>query len=347
MNGSDVDQLDQFQRLVMVAGALTGDIEPEQVVEIVASQAMAGTHASGAGLYLLDGDIVHLATAVGSTRASIRPVIGRGVGRLDTPLPGCAAIKRREALWFASREQGIAEYPQMAGSSTRTRGWAFVPLLNADEPFGSLSLSFDAPPRFDPADRQFIVALADLAALALLDGSGRPWGRRQRTRARIEPLVEVVVAVSALPTDGVLVVDDTGCIVSVNDRAAALLGYRQHELTDRFFEVLLPEDLRSAHVRHRARYLADPVPRPFGSGLALVARRAGGEPLAVDVALSPCTTSHGVYVVAVIRERAQVPAVPESSEVAQGPPYRGPVLDELVGPVSLPASSGPDAGVQR
>ena len=86
MSGSDIDQLDQFQRLIMVAGALTGDIEPEQIVEIVASQGMAGTHASGAGLYLLDGDIVHLATAVGSTRASIRTVIGRGVGRLDTPL---------------------------------------------------------------------------------------------------------------------------------------------------------------------------------------------------------------------------------------------------------------------
>ncbi len=102
--------------------------------------------------------------------------------------------------------------------------------------------------------------------------------------------------------DAMVVVDGDGLIALVNQQTEALFGYARADLVGRPLEVLLPERLREGHRAHMAAYAARPGARPMGSGLTLFGRRADGAELAIEVSLSPVTTSRGVLVSAAIRD---------------------------------------------
>jgi signal transduction histidine kinase len=67
-------------------------------------------------------------------------------------------------------------------------------------------------------------------------------------------------------------------------------------------EILIPEDLRAAHVHNRSAYRTQPLTRPMGSGLALQGRRKDGSCFPVEISLSPVKSSDGFSVTAIIRD---------------------------------------------
>jgi PAS domain S-box-containing protein len=111
--------------------------------------------------------------------------------------------------------------------------------------------------------------------------------------------------------DGIVEVDGSGRIVLVNSRAEALFGYRREELLGKSAEILIPERFREHHPVHQARYRANPVIRPMGSGLDLRAMRADGTEFAVDINLSPFEGETGPGVICVIRDVTDRKAVEE------------------------------------
>jgi PAS domain S-box-containing protein len=106
----------------------------------------------------------------------------------------------------------------------------------------------------------------------------------------------------AAMADGVIVTDAAGRIVYVSGKAEELTGYGRDELLGRAIEVLVPGTLGELHERHRAGYVQAPVERDMGSGLDIHLRRADGEDIPVDVALSPLRVDGDLRVVAVIRD---------------------------------------------
>lgn len=109
----------------------------------------------------------------------------------------------------------------------------------------------------------------------------------------------------ALP-DAVIGVDDQGRIVLLNPQAERLFGYTRAELLGQPVELLVPEQLRRAHMQHHNEYFAAPRVRPMGVGLNLAARRKDGSEIPVDISLSPLQTPTGLLVIAAIRDmRAQ------------------------------------------
>jgi len=111
--------------------------------------------------------------------------------------------------------------------------------------------------------------------------------------------------------DAIVIADDTGQIVIVNHQAEALFGYDRAELLGQSIEILLPDQLRAVHTRHRANYAAEPRTRPMRSGFTLKARRKDGSEFPTEVSLSPLQTEHGLLITSVIRdvtERAQAEA---------------------------------------
>ena len=141
--------------------------------------------------------------------------------------------------------------------------------------------------------------------------------RAERSSRRLVPELERSVnhngrVAEALPTayqtvlaglpDSILVVDREGRIAYVNGPAEELTGRPQADLLGKTIEDLLPGDRRGTHRRTRLAYQRHPTVRKMGRDLDISLIRAGGEPLDVDVALSPVTINGQPMVVAAIRD---------------------------------------------
>jgi PAS domain S-box-containing protein len=113
----------------------------------------------------------------------------------------------------------------------------------------------------------------------------------QRSFALLEAAPDAMVCVTA-----------DGRIAMVNAQAERLFGYQRGELAGQPVEILVPEAARGRHERHRAGYLADPVPRPIGAGLELAARRSDGRVFPAEIALAAVGTGEGTLIIAAVRD---------------------------------------------
>lgn len=118
--------------------------------------------------------------------------------------------------------------------------------------------------------------------------------------------------------EAILIVDDTGTIVIVNEQAERLFGYRRDELLGQPIEIVIPERLRGVHAGHRDRYVASPHARPMGIGLELTAARKDGSEFAAEISLSAVETEEGLLITSRIsditpRKRAEA-ALREAEE---------------------------------
>ena len=113
--------------------------------------------------------------------------------------------------------------------------------------------------------------------------------------ARYEGLLETV-------PDAIVMVNNTGRIVLINEQAATLFGYKKEELLGKPVEVLLPARFREGHVGHRTRYHDEPKIRTMGTGLEFFAIRKDGTEFPVEISLSPLKTDEGVFTTSAIRD---------------------------------------------
>ena len=75
---------------------------------------------------------------------------------------------------------------------------------------------------------------------------------------------------------GVVAVDEAGTILFGNEKLEQLFGYKEDELIGQSIEILLPPLLRTAHRRHRSRYLEIAQHRAAELGLDLTAQHRDG-----------------------------------------------------------------------
>jgi len=102
--------------------------------------------------------------------------------------------------------------------------------------------------------------------------------------------------------DALVVTDQAGSIVMLNEQAAALFGYDQEELQGKLLESLMPERFRAAHIGHRERFFAAPRRRPMGLGLQLFGRGKDGSEFPVDISLRPLLLDDRPLTIAAIRD---------------------------------------------
>lgn len=84
---------------------------------------------------------------------------------------------------------------------------------------------------------------------------------------------------------GIVVINSTGSIQSVNPFALKLFGYSSDEIIDMPIEVLIPQRYHLRHVDHRKNYIRRPGNRPMGVGLDLFAVKKNGTEFSVEISL--------------------------------------------------------------
>ena len=108
---------------------------------------------------------------------------------------------------------------------------------------------------------------------------------------------------SAAP-DGVLWVDETGCIVMTNPAIEALTGYRSAELMGQHVNIFLPAHLRERHRQAMQDYFYAPHPRAMGQmDLNLV--RSDGQRVHVDISLGHWEEEGSKHSIAYIRDLSE------------------------------------------
>jgi len=102
--------------------------------------------------------------------------------------------------------------------------------------------------------------------------------------------------------DAMVIANEKGEIVLVNQQTETIFGYTKKELVGGQVELLMPEVFRQSHKAHRARYFDFPKMRAMGTGLELYAVRKNGNQFPVEISLSPITTDEGILVSASVRD---------------------------------------------
>ena len=132
----------------------------------------------------------------------------------------------------------------------------------------------------------------------------------RRSEARARALFEAA-------SEGVIVVDRAGRIMSVNTKTEELFGYPRAELLGQPVEMLMPERYRAAHPRHRNAYFASPRVRSMGRGLDLAGQRRDGREFPIEVSLSHIDTDEGPQAIALVTDITQRLAVERASRQAE------------------------------
>ena len=117
--------------------------------------------------------------------------------------------------------------------------------------------------------------------------------------------------------DAMVIVDAAGQIVFVNSQTERMFGYPPQELLGQPVEVLMPEQVRHGHVRHRTEYVAAPRTRPMGMGLELRGRRKDGSSFPVEISLSPLEESGGHFVASAIRDITEKKRVEDALRLSE------------------------------
>jgi PAS domain S-box-containing protein len=114
----------------------------------------------------------------------------------------------------------------------------------------------------------------------------------------------LVILLEASP-DAVVAVDSDGIVVMASPAVKALFGFDTGEIVGQPVELLVPEESRLAHERHRHKYFEQATPRPMGLGLELIGRRRDGSLFPIDVSLAPFSSGGEVLVGAFVRDATE------------------------------------------
>lgn len=159
---------ERLQRLQAMTAALSSGTTQEQVGEIVLQRGLDLLEFAAASLSLLRPDGHLEVFAHRGYPASVVASFERMTPDARTPLAD--AVRTREAVLLGSREAIAAAYPHLNAAviASGHHALAAVPMSWEDGVLGGVGLSFARPRSFSEDERDFLQAVAQQCAMALM-----------------------------------------------------------------------------------------------------------------------------------------------------------------------------------
>jgi PAS domain S-box-containing protein len=101
---------------------------------------------------------------------------------------------------------------------------------------------------------------------------------------------------------GIIIANDLGEIVQINDFALKQFGYTKDELMGRKIEILIPRRYETQHLKHREDFGRNAHSRPMGTGMDLFAVKKDHTEFPVEVSLSPYDKDGRKFAIAFISD---------------------------------------------
>lgn len=167
--------------------------------------------------------------------------------------------------------------------------------------------------------------------------------KRPLERLEIQHLREKMIL--SVSPDGILWIDQSGCILMANPAMHKLTGYNEHEMLGKKLSMFLPTHLRARHADAMKNYFNAPQSRAMGAlNLALLCR--DGQSLPVDISLGYWNDEGVVHAIAYIRDLTERKKFEDSlrhqatHDELTGLPNRTLLLDRLEQNMTMSERSG-------
>lgn len=114
--------------------------------------------------------------------------------------------------------------------------------------------------------------------------------------------IDLLKLVFSSASEGIIISDEKGNIISANPMAEEMFGYSSSGLEGISIEDLVPSKLKGKHGAHRKEYFTKPNPRPMGIGLDLKGQRRNGSVFPIEISLNYFEQDQNRFVAAFIND---------------------------------------------
>jgi two-component system, NarL family, sensor histidine kinase UhpB len=209
---------------------------------------------------------------------------------------------RSEFAALASGSNGVFDYTTREGVALH---WVFRRLQST----GWLVAIGLQKTAIDAAARKTFVYTATAGTTLFMLALGLTWILGGRLEQRIGTLgidrrptrEEFALFFDSAP-NGVVLVDENGLMLLTNEKLEQMFGYAQRELIGNAVEILIPNELRDAHVNHRRRFSRGASSRQMGAEQSLLGRRKDGSEFPIEAGLHPITIRAHSYTMATVTD---------------------------------------------
>ncbi|WP_329388457.1 SpoIIE family protein phosphatase [Streptomyces sp. NBC_01716] len=149
--------------LTHMSAVLAEAVGVQDVVDLAADQIVPGFGAQGLVILIVEEGRLRAIGQRGYSTEFIDRIDG---APLTFRSPATRALATDAPAFFPTFEDFLRDYPDAPRYQNRS-AWAFLPLTASGRAIGSLTLSYDRPRAFPPAERAILTSLAGLMAQAL------------------------------------------------------------------------------------------------------------------------------------------------------------------------------------
>ncbi|WP_258104295.1 PAS domain-containing sensor histidine kinase [Marinoscillum sp. MHG1-6] len=114
--------------------------------------------------------------------------------------------------------------------------------------------------------------------------------------------INLINEVFLAASEGIIISDKKGRIISANPTAERMFGYNTGELENMLIEDLVPQSIRDHHHAHRSQYFHQPKPRPMGIGMDLFGQKRDGNVFPIEISLSHFIQDNQPFVASFIND---------------------------------------------
>ncbi len=175
----------------------------------------------------------------------------------------------------AAAETRFALPPWMLDADVRS-GLCLV-IDGRTQPFGVLAVFAPAPGAFGKQDVDFVQAVVNILSETIKARAAEEALRESEAKAR---------AILSTTVDGIITIDERGCIESFNAAAERIFGYTAEEVIGKNVRVLMPSPYREEHDGYIENYHRTGRRKIIGIGREIIGQRKNGEIFPMDLAVS-------------------------------------------------------------